>query len=324
MSILKQQGLAVATAVYWFFLLYIIAALIWWFIALQRQNNQITAFKLSELSLEDPSYLQKANSIFKTDHSKSAGYLGEGGFFLLFTIVSAVFVYRAVRKEFKLNRQQQNFMMAITHELKTPIAITKLNIETIQKHKLDEAKQQKLLQMTLQEIERLNLLANNILVSAQLEEGRYAISREELDLSMLASGCVKDFANRFPGNHWIIEIENDIALHGDTLLLQIMINNLLENAIKYSPKESSIRFILAQVQSGIDLHVMDEGPGIAADERSKIFERFYRIGNEAIRKTKGTGLGLYLCKKIASDHQANIYVDNRKTGGSDFRIHFKT
>ena len=78
MSLLKQKGLAVATAVYWFFLLYIIAALIWWFIALQRQNNQITAFKLSELSLDDPSYLQKARSIIKTDNSKSAGYVGEG------------------------------------------------------------------------------------------------------------------------------------------------------------------------------------------------------------------------------------------------------
>ncbi|MEO6914502.1 MAG: ATP-binding protein [Chitinophagaceae bacterium] len=324
MNILKQKGLAVATTVYWFFLVYIIAALIWWFIALQRQNNQITSFKLSELSLEDPSYLQKAASILNADNSKSVGYLGEGGFFLLFTIVSAVFVYRAVGKEFKLNQQQQNFMMAITHELKTPIAITKLNIETIQKHKLDEAKQQKLLQMTLQEIERLNLLANNILVSAQLEEGRYAVSREELDLSLLAAGCVNDFVNRFPGNHWNIDIQDEIVLHGDTLLLQIMINNLLENAIKYSSKESSIWFSLAQVPNGSDLHVIDEGPGIPAEERAKIFERFYRIGNESIRKTKGTGLGLYLCKKIASDHKADIHVENRKTGGSDFRIHFRT
>lgn len=323
MNILKQKGLAVATMVYWFFLLYIIAALIWWFIALQRQNNQITAFKLSELSLEDPAYFQKANGILKADKSKSAGYVGEGGFFLLFTIVSAVFVYRSVGREFKLNQQQQNFMMAITHELKTPIAVTKLNIETLQKHKLDEGRQQKLLQMTLQEIERLNLLANNILVSAQLEEGRYAISREELDLSMLAGGCVQDFINRFPANQWKIDIQDEIALHGDTLLLQIMINNLLENAIKYSPKESAIGFSLAEVQNGIELHVTDEGPGIPAEERSKIFERFYRIGNESIRTTKGTGLGLYLCKKIASDHRADIQVDNRKTGGSDFRIHFK-
>jgi two-component system sensor histidine kinase CiaH len=198
MSVLKQKGLALATAVYWVFLLYIVAAVVWWFIALQRQNSQITEFKLAELSLADPSYLSKANSILKSGHSKSIGYVGEGTFFLLFAVASAVFVYRYVGREFKLNRQQQNFMMAITHELKTPIAITKLNIETLQKHKLDEARQQKMLQMTLQEIERLNLLANNILVSAQLEEGRYAIAREELDLSMLATGSATDFANRFP------------------------------------------------------------------------------------------------------------------------------
>lgn len=323
MSVLKQKGLALATAVYWVFLLYIVAAVVWWFIALQRQNSQITEFKLAELSLADPSYLSKANSILKSGHSKSIGYVGEGTFFLLFAVASAVFVYRYVGREFKLNRQQQNFMMAITHELKTPIAITKLNIETLQKHKLDEARQQKMLQMTLQEIERLNLLANNILVSAQLEEGRYAISREELDLSMLAAGSANDFTNRFPANKWQVEIEPEIVFTGDTLLLQIMINNLLENAVKYSPREGAIHFTLSKNSSGIDLHVMDEGPGIPVEERKKIFERFYRIGNESIRKTKGTGLGLYLCKKIASDHNAEIHVDSRKTGGSDFSIHFK-
>ncbi len=241
----------------------------------------------------------------------------------MFIMVGAVFIYRAVRKQFKVSQQQQNFMMAITHELKTPIAITKLNLETLHKHKLDEVKQKKILQMTLQETERLNALANNILISSQLEAGGYSLSKEELDISSLASGCVQDFKNRFPGYIWMEDIEDDLAITGDTLLLQIMINNLLENAIKYSPKESTIAFTLSGRPYSITLSVLDEGPGIPDKEKKKIFDRFYRIGNESVRKTKGTGLGLYLCKKIAADHNAIIQVTDNAEHGSIFSIHFK-
>ena len=102
-----------------------------------------------------------------------------------------------------------------------------------------------------------------------------------------------------------------------------VISNLISNAIKYSPKESAITFLLKKQSNGIDLHVTDEGPGIPEEERKKIFERFYRIGNESVRKTKGTGLGLYLCKKIAADHNAVIQVTNNAVSGSTFSIHFK-
>ncbi len=242
---------------------------------------------------------------------------------MLFIMAGALFIYRAVRKQFRESQQQQNFMMAITHELKTPIAITKLNLETLQKHRLDEQKQRKLLQMTLQETERLNSLANNILISSQLEAGGYSLSKEELDISSLAEGCVNDFKNRYPANTWIAEIEKDLALTGDCLLLQILINNLLENAIKYSPKESTVTIKLAKKTHSIILSVLDEGPGIPETERKKIFDRFYRIGNESVRKTKGTGLGLYLCKKISVDHHAVIQVTNNPAGGSNFSVFFK-
>jgi two-component system sensor histidine kinase CiaH len=322
MSVFKRKGLAIATFVYWFLLVYIVAALVWWFIALQQQNRQMSSYKMMELKADDPYYLEKINAITKDERSKTTGYIGEGLSYLLVISIGAVYIYRAVRKQFVLSQHQQNFMMAITHELKTPLAITKLNLETLQKHKLDEEKQQKLLLMTLQETERLNSLANNILISSQLEAGGYILSKEELDLSSLADGCVRDFRHRFPSYEWDIQIEQDLSITGDTLLLQIMINNLLENAVKYSPKESIIRFKLARSNRTIELNVIDEGPGIPEKERKKIFDRFYRIGNESMRKTKGTGLGLYLCRKIASDHNAVVSVTNNEDAGSNFTIHF--
>ncbi len=322
MGIFKKKRLAAATVVYWFLLFYIIAALVWWFIALNQQSHQMAVFKLVALKAGDPAYLQKMDAITLEEKRKNAQFIGEGAIFLLVILIGALFVYRAVRKQIKMTQQQQNFMMAITHELKTPIAIAKLNLETLQKHKLEESKQQKLILATLQEANRLNTLTNNILISSQLEGGGYEMSKEELDLSSLADNCVQDFRNRFPERKMDGRLEKDIDISGDPLLLQILINNLLDNAYKYAPRASVIHFSLHQKSDGIFLQVADEGPGIPDEEKQRVFDRFYRIGNEQVRRTKGTGLGLYLCKKIALDHRAGIAVTNNHPAGSIFTVHF--
>ena len=322
MGILKKKRLAVATLGYWVLLLYIIAALIWWFIALQQQNHQMAVYKLMDLKADDPAYLQKIDNITIAEKRKTARNIGEGSIFLLVILIGAVFVYRVVRRQIKMAQQQQNFMMAITHELKTPIAIAKLNLETLQKHKLEEGKQQKLIHATLQEANRLNTLTNNILVSSQLEGGGYKLVKEELDLSALTANCVQDFHSRFPERKLNSHIEEDIDVGGDALLLQILVNNLLDNAVKYAPKESTIYLSLRKNSKDALLTIADEGPGIADEEKKKVFERFYRIGNEQVRKAKGTGLGLYLCKKIAIDHNADISVTNNHPTGSIFTVHF--
>jgi K+-sensing histidine kinase KdpD len=194
----------------------------------------------------------------------------------------------------------------------------------LQKYNLDPQKQKKLIRTTLDETERLNFLTNNILVSSQLESQGYKSSKEELDLSDLFKDCIQHFRNRCPERTFNETIEADAAIKGDPLLLQILINNLLENAIKYSPKESDVSATLKKIRSGIELHVADEGPGIPEKEMKKIFNKFYRIGDEATRKKQGTGLGLYLCRKIARDHNADISVTNNETGGSNFTVIFHT
>jgi K+-sensing histidine kinase KdpD len=323
MSILKKKGIAVATTVYWFLLVYIIAALVWWFIALQQQNRQMTLHRQLELKADDPAYLQKSGAITNEESRKNAQYIGEGVTFLLVILVGAVFVYRAVRRQLKLSQQQQNFMMAVTHELKTPIAVAKLNLETLQKHKLGEDKQQKLIKATLQEAERLNNLANNILISSQLEGGAYKVTKETLDLSSLVNNYISDFRHRFPDRKFNAAVMNDIKISGDTILLQILINNLIENAMKYSPADAPINIALSKKGDMVKLSITDEGPGIPEGEKKKIFDRFYRIGNEQVRKTRGTGLGLYLCKKIAIDHHATIQVTNNDPSGSIFTVQFR-
>lgn len=322
MVISAKKRLAVVTAVYWFLLLYIIAALVWWFIALNRQNQQMTSYKLQALQPTGSDFAAKRLAIINEKERKSAGYIGEGTVFLAFLVLGAIFLYRGVRRQIKWQQQEQDFMMAVTHELKTPIAVARLNLETLQRHQLEEPRRQKLIQMTLEETNRLNTLTSNILVSAQLEARRYNLQKEELDLSALVKSCVLDFKQRFPDRNWQTAIDEEIDIKGDALLLQILVNNLLENALKYSPRTGVIACNLHKHHHHALLSITDEGPGIPDAEKKKIFRKFYRVGNEQTRTAKGTGLGLFMCRKIAADHRAQIRVTNNLPTGSNFTVNF--
>jgi len=306
--------------IYWFLLAYIIAALVWWFIALNQQNEQATVFKLQQLNPQQQQYTGQVNKIQQSEKRKAAQYVGEGITFFLLIIAGAVFVFRAIQRQLKFSQQQQNFMMALAHELKTPIAVAKLNLETLQKRKLDEPQQQRLIQNTVQEANRLNSLCNNMLLSSQMEASGFKISKEEINFSQLVNECIQDFKMKFPLRNIATEIKEETFTNGDMLLLQIAINNLLDNAIKYSPKETDITVLLNRVKDKVTLQVKDEGKGIAREERKKIFTKFYRIGNPATKGAKSTGLGLYLTKRIMHQHNGNIAVTDNIPAGSIFTI----
>jgi two-component system sensor histidine kinase CiaH len=316
----KKQRLAFITWVYWFLLIYIITALVFWFISLEKQNTQMFNYRLEQIDKNDPAYNQKLLKIKGEQKLKTIQYIGEGLTFLLLILIGAVFVYRATKKQIILSHQQQNFMMAVTHELKTPIAVARLNLETLQKYKLDEAKQQKLISNTLQETERLNSLTNNILVAAELESGHYTINKQEINFSALVNASVKDFQNRFHDHIVNDHVEENIFVVGEALLLQMLVNNLLDNAFKYSDKNTAINIDLKKLNNKAVLKIIDEGEGIADQEKKKIFQKFYRVGNETTRKAKGTGLGLYLCKRIVHDHKGTITVQNNIPKGSIFNV----
>jgi len=305
---------------YWFLLAYILAALIFWFIALNRQNRQMTKYETEQLDPSDKNYRSALDNIKSMEKRKTAQYLGEGVTFFLLIVAGAVFVFRAVRRELRISEQQQNFMIAITHELKTPISVAKLNLETMQKRKLDEQQQQRLIQTTLEETNRLNALCNNMLLSSQMEAGGYPFTNEETNISELIGKCVQDFITRYPQQKIETDIAPGIFINGDRLLLQILANNLIDNAIKYGPKELPVTVLLREENDKIILRVQDLGKGIAAGERDKIFNKFYRVGNAATRSAKGTGLGLYLTKKIAKQHNANITVTDNSPSGAIFTV----
>jgi K+-sensing histidine kinase KdpD len=311
-----------ATTIYWFLLVYVLAALIWWFIALNLQNRQMTEFKLELVSHRDPDYHSKIAKIQNERNRHTAAYISEGLVFLFVILIGAISLYGAILRQMRIQTQQQNFMMAITHELKTPISITRLNMETLQKYNLDEAKKEKIIKSSLQEINRLNTLTGNILVSAQLESGSYLFNKEEVDFSQVVSDSIKEYSGRFPNRVLKSELEPDLLTSGDPLLVQILVNNLIENAIKYSPSESPISIILKKQGNQGIFEVRDEGYGIPRKEHKRIFQKFYRVGNENTRTAQGTGLGLYLCRKITQDHNMRLNVTDNSPKGSIFRVSF--
>ncbi len=281
-------------------------------------------YELQQLNKTDINYPVALIKIRSLEKRKTAQYMGEGITFFLLIITGAVFVFRGVRRRLKNSQLQQNFMIALTHELKTPIAVAMLNLETLQKRKLDEQQQQRLLQITLEETNRLNTLCNNMLLSSQIDAGGYHITFEETNFSELIKECVQDFTNRYPKHEIKRNIAEGIFVNGDRLLLQMLTNNLLDNAIKYSPKETPITVLLSEADRKILLRVKDGGKGIVAAERDKIFNKFYRIGNPATKAAKGTGLGLYLSKKIAEQHNATIGVTDNLPAGTIFTVTFNS
>lgn len=311
--------------VYLLLLVYIIAALIFWGISLQKQNRQIFAQQIIILNgsvdstSNEPEYKEHLADLNTHYQLRFKQFIGEGATFLFVILIGAVVVYTSFKGSLRLSRQQNNFMMSVTHELKSPIAAMKLSLQTLQKHQLAEDKKNELLARCIQEADRLNDLASNMLFASQLEGHKYIPTIETFDLSELVEDCVKDHASRYQ-RMFEEDIEVNCKFRGDKIMLQIAINNLLENAIKYTPADKPIEVELEKQSGNYVLHVKDHGPGVANDDKKKIFTKFYRAGNEETRKTKGTGLGLYLTSKIIRQHKGKIIVKDNTGGGALFEV----
>ena len=306
--------------IYWLLLSYLVAALGWWYIELDQQNDLMLAFQQQQVIKEYGNDLVRLDQI-KDAHDRNAKqYIGEGLTFLVLTLAGAFFVYNAVRRQIKLHQQQKNFMMAVTHELKTPIAVTKLSLETLKRHQLDPERQTKILGDAINETERLDSLCNNILLSSQLESGGYQFTLQEFDAGQMVTSAVKAFVSRFPQRTFEMQVPEHIFIVGEEFLLRLVLNNLIENAIKYAPADLPMTIALAEHEDKVEFRVADLGPGIPETEKQKIFEKFYRVEDESRRKTKGTGLGLYLSTKIVRDHKGELILENNHPQGSVFKV----
>lgn len=284
------------TSIFFYFLsLYVIAQFVWW------------GFHILDLTDQISGDTPKGNR-------KMIMIVGEGAVFLAILIFGIIRIRRSIRKELEFSRNQNNFLLSVTHELKTPIASTKLYLQTLQKHNIDEKKREEILSKTLQQNEQLERLIDNILNASRLENKRLVLHKEETNVSAFLNSIFERYARQYTHIPFINEIQADISAEIDPFIFETVVNNLIENAIKYAGNDGPIAIELVKNEKLI-VRVKDSGPGILQPHRKDIFKKFYRVGNEETRTQKGSGLGLFIARELSRLHRGQIrYCDNHPKG----------
>lgn len=237
-------------------------------------------------------------------------------------VLNTIFLVREIRK----NEQQDAFLNAVTHELKTPIASIKLYLETLKTREVAPEKQREFYDVMLADSDRLLNTVDQVLSASKTGETRSRYDVEELDISRMledSAAIVRSRYNLDPGSIRIAENEDGIRVLGDADELQTAFVNLLDNAVKYSPggAKVSVRVKASPIRNRIDIFIKDNGVGMEASELKRVFKRFYRVPQADGKKVKGTGLGLFIVNSIIKKHGGSIRADSKGKGrGSTFIV----
>lgn len=305
---------------------YIIAQFLWWEVLLVRQNNQLIneKQKLLEVSISNESQLRaEVKILHEKKFQKTLMIVGEGTIFLLLLLYGISLIRKANKREHDLLDQKNNFLLSITHELKTPLATTKLQLQTLRKHQLTPEKQQELIEVAINENDRLNALIDNVLLATRMQQNDYALSKEKVNLSEFVRSVIQtNYKRELETGELILQIDDHIELAIDKIAFPSIINNLIDNAFKYSMEEIAVVCTLSGSSDTVSIRVSDKGVGIKDSEKGEIFNQFYRSGNEDVRRTKGTGLGLFIVKYLVEKHNGLINIKDNKPKGSIFEVNF--
>ncbi len=248
--------------------------------------------------------------------------VGEGSVFLFLLLFGMYRLKRSLDKEIALAEQERNFMMAVTHELRSPISSVKLFLQTLRRMN-EDPEQVRLADSALAETDRLNGLIDNILLASRIESENFTLSLKEEDLAETVRSALKTPSETLGSAHRTeFELEEEVRAKVDGEALRSILVNLYENAVKYAPEGSEIRVGLFQDEGHAKIRVQDEGPGIPEEERSKVVEKFYRSGSEDQRSSKGTGLGLYIVQRLVRLQGGTFRLLEAPGGGTIAELSF--
>ena len=328
----KNLTLAGKSSSFWAFsviFILTVAFVVWWGLLLMEKNETAFAYQAAaeELQYEidngsSEGFLE--SEAYEKIHSKyirqKIMIMTEGPVFLALVLIVLLRIRRTFVRELELAQQQRNFILSITHELKSPVSSVKLTLQTLARRKLPPDREKKLLNNGLFDVDRLETLIENILFAAKIEGGAYGFAKEKIDLGQAVKSVLQKFETAQPERSFTFNGDENVVVEGDLLALNSVFINLIENATKYSPENAQIGINVLKQQQHAVFEVNDQGIGIAEEEREKIFEKFYRVGSEDTRRTKGTGLGLYIVKRVVELHQGSIEVTKNEPLGSRFRV----
>jgi signal transduction histidine kinase len=248
---------------------------------------------------------------------------GEGGVFLVLLLLALWLIFRTVKHELGLARQQRDFLLAASHELRTPIAGLKLHLQTLQRPGLDAAQREDLTAHIRADAERLHTLTEKILLATRLDEPDIPLENAAVDAAALLRSVIANASDSYARGHDVrLNVPADAVIPTDADALRSVVVNLLENACKYAPVGTVVEVDFVRKEHVWELSVVDKGPGVLETERALIFRKFHRGGSEETRGTKGTGLGLYIVQRLMHGAGGRVEHRHRPGGGSIFAASF--
>ena len=232
-------------------------------------------------------------------------------------ILNTIFLVREVRR----NEQQDSFLNAITHELKTPLTSIRLYLETLQRRPVDDNQRQEFYRVMLDDTQRLMGTVEQVLRAARVTQKNAILKRNEVEIGPLVQEAVELARARhhLSPQSLIWELDDKPAeallTMGDREELSTALSNVLDNAVKYSPTEPRIRVeVVTPDLEHVRICVKDNGVGIPRGELKQIFKRFYRVVASPAQHVKGSGLGLFIVRSIAKRHGGRAFAESEGAG----------
>lgn len=275
---------------------------------------------------QDAALLQVSQSFseYNLNRSYGLGLLIAGCILLGVILVGTIFLFVFGLKQSKLNRQQQNFISSVTHELRSPLSSIQLAFETLRLRNLSAAASQQLHTVVLSDIDRLKRLVDQILLSAKLDRGMLDIKKvERLEVKTVINSAITKSSHLQVGlNHRIsLECDDALVIESSPDAIDLVLGNLLENAVKYSPRNSPIRIVASDVGKFVRIEVIDQGFGLSPRDFKRVFKMFHRAEVATKKAIPGTGLGLFIVQNIVRSLGGNISVSSLgKDMGSTFTV----
>lgn len=245
---------------------------------------------------------------------------GEGLVFFLILSLGLWRIRSVIKRDQQLTIRQSNFLLSVTHELKTPLASTKLYLQTLMKREFPIEKRNELLQKALIENQRLEEIVEAILTASRIENGTMVAHKEWISLNDLMTELALNYNNRLEKEWIILELDEVIHIEADLFMTKTILINLIENALKYAGTNEKLTLFLHKDNLNSKFGVKDVGPGISKDAQADIFKKFVRLENEETRSQKGTGLGLFIAAEFTKLIGGKIQFKENQPKGAIFEI----
>lgn len=250
-------------------------------------------------------------------HTHRRMFVSEGGFFLAMVLLGAALIFRTLRREVGLMRQQSNFLAAVSHELKSPLASIRLYTETMQLREVPPEARTRYLGIMRADIDRLETLVGNLLAVARLDHGEHVARPQNVDVCRAVLSIVEDMGEEMAARGAPIVTKigpKPLYAVVDTGILTTVMRNLLDNAAKYNQHNKTVQVVVFVDCQQLRITVTDQGIGLEAGELTRIFQKFYRVGDEMVRQTEGSGLGLYLVDALWRQSGGEVWATSQGIG----------